>query len=79
MTTDRTLAVVYLPTARAITIDMSRFRDPVVARWFDPTNGTYSAATDGSIPNAGLRQFKPNRANRAGDSDWVLVLTAANT
>jgi hypothetical protein len=79
MTTDGRLAVVYLPTPRAITVDMSRFRAPVTARWFDPTNGSYTAATEGSIANTSTREFKPNRPNSQGEGDWVLVLASGPT
>jgi hypothetical protein len=76
MAADRSLAVIYLPTASTITVNMSRFSGPVSARWFDPTNGTYTPVSGGPIPNAGSRQFEPKRANSEGDSDWVLLLTA---
>jgi hypothetical protein len=79
MTADRTLAVVYLPTLRPITVDMTRFSGPVTARWFDPTNGTSSAIAGGPIPNAGRRQFELGRANSEGEGDWVLVLAAPDT
>ena len=79
MTADRTLAVIYLPTPRTITVNMSRFKGPVTARWFDPTNDSYTAATDGPILNAGSRQFKPDRPNSEGDTDWVLVLGTGAT
>jgi hypothetical protein len=75
-TADGTLAIVYLPTPRAITVDMTRLKGPVTARWFDPTNGTSRSAADGVLPNSGSRQFTPGGSNSQGDPDWVLVLTA---
>ncbi len=79
MTADRSLAVVYLPSASTITVNMARFRGPVSARWFDPTSGIYTAVAGGPIPNAGSRQFKPNRTNSEGDGDWVLLLTTSDS
>lgn len=70
---NRTLAVVYMPVARAVTIDLRRFAGPVRARWFDPTSGAYTriALPDGA---AGKRQFTPPARNSTGDQDWVLLL-----
>jgi hypothetical protein len=79
MTADGRVAVVYLPTRRAITVDMRRFSGPVTARWFDPTNGSYAAAAAGPIPNAGSHEFEHGPANGQGDGDWVLVLVTRDT
>jgi hypothetical protein len=73
------LAIVYLPTPRTITVDMSRLSAPVTARWFDPTSGTYTPAANGILANSGTRRFAPNSTNSQGDSDWVLVLDASHT
>jgi hypothetical protein len=77
ITADGTQAVVYMPTARAITVDLSRFSAPVTARWFDPTNGRYSPAAEGPLPNAGTQQFAPAGTNSEGSGDWVLVFSTA--
>jgi hypothetical protein len=78
MTPDGKLAIAYLPTPRAITVDMSRFAGPVMANWYDPTSGSYTAVDSAPVPNSGTRQFKPNRRNGDGDRDWVLVLTVGH-
>jgi hypothetical protein len=78
MTADGSLGIVYVPTPRTITVAMSRFRGPVTARWFDPTNGSYTAATDGPMANNGTYEFKPNGTNSQGDGDWVLVLISGD-
>lgn len=78
ITSDGSTAIVYLPSPRPITVDLTRFPGPVTARWFDPTNGTFTAAASGTIPNAGTRSFDRDRANGAGAQDWVLVLTAGS-
>jgi hypothetical protein len=79
VTADGSLAVVYLPTPRTITVDMTRFRGPVTARWFDPTNGAYTPAAGRVLPNTGTQQFTPGSANSQGDPDWVLVLSTGST
>lgn len=74
---DGSYAVIYMPTARAITLEMSRLCGPATAKWFDPTTGTYRAISGSPFPNIGTRQFTPPGNNAAGDSDWVLLLDAA--
>jgi hypothetical protein len=76
-TPDGTLVVAYLPTIRTITVDMSKLSGPVIARWYDPTEDTYVAASDSPLENAGNKQFTPPGNNRSGDGDWVLVLETA--
>jgi hypothetical protein len=70
------LLVAYLgPTfSGSVTIDMTKLRGTVTARWFDPTNATYTAI--GSYANTGTRAFTIPGNNSAGDSDWVLRLDA---
>ena len=75
-TGDGAWVVVYMPTARTVTVNMSSLRRAAVGRWFDPTNGTYLTIPGKLIPNTGSRQFTPPGNNHAGDSDWVLVLNA---
>jgi hypothetical protein len=76
-TSDGSYVVVYMPTARTITVDMARLRGPASAQWFDPGNGTYRAISASPLPNAGSRKFTPPGTNSAGDSDWVLLLNAS--
>jgi hypothetical protein len=74
LTSDGTLMIAYLPSARPITVDMSKLAGPVTARWYDPTSGTYSLVGGSPLPNAGIRHFQPAYKNSVGDADWVLVL-----
>ena len=68
----------YLPTVRTITVDMSKLSgSSVTARWYDPTNDTYSTVAGSPFANIGTRQFTPPGNNAEGSSDWVLVLEAA--
>ncbi len=71
---DGSVAVVYIPGSRAILIDLSRFRAPVEAHWFDPTDGGKQRVQAGVLPNKGNHEFSPPEKNAAGDSDWILLL-----
>jgi hypothetical protein len=72
-TPDGTLGLVYMPTARTITVALDSFSGAVTARWFDPTAGTQTAGS--SMPNTGTHAFTPPAASHSdGSSDWVLVL-----
>jgi hypothetical protein len=76
-TSDGTLVVVYMPSIRPITVDMSKFSGPTTARWYDPTTGDYINISDGPFSNTDARQFTPPGKNDADDGDWVLVLEAS--
>jgi hypothetical protein len=73
-TSDGTLVIVYMPTIRTITVDMSTFSGLTAARWYDPTNGQYIGVSSSPFENTGFRQFTPPGNNHDGDEDWVLVL-----
>jgi hypothetical protein len=74
-TPDGKLAIAYLPTVRTFTIDLSKLAANAVARWYDPTAGTFAPAAPVSR-NGSVETFRPPDKNSAGDSDWLLVLTA---
>ena len=76
-TPDGRLVMAYLPSGGVITVDMTKLMGPARGRWFDPSRGTYIKVSGSPIPNAGTKEFKPPGKNGDGDSDWVLVLTAA--
>ena len=73
-TPDGKLLMAYLPTARTVTVDMTRMSGPARARWFDPTDGTYATIAGSPFANTGARQFVSPGSNNDGDQDWVLVL-----
>lgn len=75
-TPDGRLAIAYAPTIRPLTIDMTRLSASVTARWFDPSDGAYTAIADSPFSNIGSRTFTPPGPNHDGDGDWVLVLEA---
>ncbi|WP_088342969.1 MULTISPECIES: glycoside hydrolase family 140 protein [Rhodomicrobium] len=79
LTADRKLALVYLPTAREISIDLGKFDGKVVsARWIDPSSGKETDAGGSVETSGGRKSFTPPGQNAAGDGDWVLVLRVAN-
>ena len=78
-TPDGAYVVVYMPTARTITLDMSRLRGPATAEWFDPGAGTFKVISGSPLPNSGSREFTPPGTNASGDSDWVLLLNASES
>jgi Protein of unknown function (DUF4038)/Putative collagen-binding domain of a collagenase len=74
-TGDGSLAIVYLPGDREITIDLAQLAGPnVAARWYDPADGTFAAIEGSPFSATGQRQFRPDPDNSAGFSDWVLIL-----
>jgi len=76
-TPDGAWIVAYMPTIRAITVDMSRLGSAADAAWYDPSDGSQRPVAGSPFPNAGSRSFTPPGANADGDGDWVLVLHAA--
>jgi hypothetical protein len=73
-TSDRKLAIVYVPTVRPVTVDMAKLKGRVLARWYDPTNGRYTRVSGPLLSNSGERRFTPPGKNGDGDGDWVLTL-----
>ena len=75
-TPDGGLAMAYVPSSRTITVDLSTLSGSVTARWYDPTNGTFTSVPGSPFPNAGSVQLATPGTNAGGDGDWVLVLEA---
>jgi hypothetical protein len=78
-TDDGSLVVAYMPTLRPLTVDMTRLAGPAIARWYDPTDGSFTDVGGAPIANVGSVTFRPPNQNRAGDGDWVLVLETVGT
>jgi len=69
---DGSFALSYLPTKRALTIDLSKLSGAKVnASWFSPR--TEEATSAGSITEKKRHEFEP-----PADGDWVLVLDDAD-
>ncbi len=75
-TPDGRLAIAYLPTDRAVTVDMARMAGPRVrAQFYDPTDGRYEPAAGSLLSPHGVHVFRAPGENAAGDSDWILLLS----
>jgi len=73
-TSDGSAAVIYIPSARPISVNMTALSRPARPVWFDPACGNYTRGKP--IMNVGIRQFTPPGQNCSGDGDWVLLLIA---
>ena len=71
-TGDLLLAYVGPDHSGSLSVDLSKMRGSVTARWLDPTSGSYRSI--GSFPNTGTQSFTPPGANSAGAGDWILRL-----
>ena len=79
-TPDGSYLIAYMPTAREITVNMGSLKGPASAKWFDPTNGTYTTVPGGPFANAGTRNITPpGYSHDDGASDWVLLLDASRS
>jgi Protein of unknown function (DUF4038)/Putative collagen-binding domain of a collagenase len=76
-TPDGAYVLVYVPTARTITVNMTNLKASAAGKWFDPSNGAYTSIAGSPFANKGTQQFTPPGNNHAGDSDWVLLLDAS--
>jgi hypothetical protein len=71
-TKDGGTGIAYMPTARAITVDMTKISgNEATAWWFNPRSGKTDSI--GECPTSGKKQFTP-----PGDGDWILVLDDAS-
>jgi hypothetical protein len=73
-TADGRLALVYVPSARTMAVDLTRFTGSVTARWYDPTTGLFRAITGSPFPNTQPGDFVTPGTHSDGPADWVLVL-----
>ncbi len=72
---DGSFVLSYLPHATSVTANLSQLSGPnVVARWYDPANGTFKTISGSPFPASGTRIFSSAGTNSSGFDDWVLVL-----
>ncbi|MFC0429738.1 DUF4038 domain-containing protein [Kutzneria buriramensis] len=74
-TADGRLAMVYVPTARTLTVDLDKMRPGAVAYWYDPTSGAFQPAKPST--DHGPAQFTTPGHNHLGEDDWVLRISSA--
>lgn len=73
---DGSFALVYLPQARTVAIDLSQLAGPrISARWYDPAGGTF-AKDAGSPTDYSLNELllRPPAHSISGLGDWALLL-----
>lgn len=68
-TRDGRLAVIYIPTARTISVSPSALASGARAEWIDPVSGERRPAPMSAT-------FTTPAANAGGDGDWLLLLTS---
>ena len=73
-TSDGRLAIAYVPIEATLTVNMAQLSGQITARWFDPTNNTYTSIAGSPFPNTGSLQFNHPGNNSDGFTDWLLVL-----
>ena len=84
VTTPGSYALVYLPQVGSVTVNMAKLSGATKARWFNPENGTYTAASPcgtTSCSNSGTRTFTSPPARQSPPdyvNDWILVLELEN-
>jgi hypothetical protein len=77
-TADKRLSVTYVPStgteSRNLTVDLAQFCGLISARWYNPTNGRWTAISDVPLANRHSRAFRTPGANGTKTNDWLLVL-----
>jgi hypothetical protein len=76
---DGSLVVAYMPVSTSWPVDMGQLSGPhVVARWYDPANGTFKSISGSPFVASGVQYVpSPGGVNSSGFEDWVLVLESA--
>jgi hypothetical protein len=77
-TMDGKLAITYFPStgvdSREFTVDAGLFAGPVVARWYNPCNGSFVLLQDSPLANHGRGRLSTPGNNGTSANDWVLIL-----
>jgi Protein of unknown function (DUF4038)/Putative collagen-binding domain of a collagenase len=77
ITDDRSLAVFYLPSSRAVHVNLLRLAGRnITARWYAPAEGRSARAQAVRTWVTEAHSFDPPPSNGGGEKDWVLVLAA---
>lgn len=73
---DRSLAVVYVPTERTITLDLGQLAAGVdTITWVDPVTG--EPAFGATTVDVGPIRLETPGENAGGDGDWIVTVTAS--
>jgi hypothetical protein len=69
----KSTAIAYLPSARSISINLAALSGPHVnLSWYDPSSGA-STTIEAAVANTGIRSLLPPTKNASGFGDWVLL------
>lgn len=75
LASDGSFAFIYTPVGAGSTVNLASLSiSSIPARWYDPTNGTFTNASGTPFTNSGTHAFTTPGTNSTGDSDWILVL-----
>ncbi|HXC35040.1 MAG TPA: DUF4038 domain-containing protein, partial [Candidatus Acidoferrales bacterium] len=77
---DGTLGIAYCPKSTTLTLCLTNFAGPVVAKWYDPAAGTYAPIAGSPFANTIVATNLATPGNNsAGDPDWVMLLETASS
>lgn len=71
---DGSLIMIYMPSNRTMTVDMTKLSGTATCRWFDPMDGSYTVDAASPHENTGTHEFSRAASNSNSEADWVLVL-----
>jgi hypothetical protein len=78
LASDGSFAVIWKNDTNSITVVMSNLQPSSVrARWYDPSNNTYTTVSGSPFANTGSQSIGHPGNNSGGTTDWVLVLDSA--
>lgn len=74
---DGSMMVAYIPPSNKghIKVDLSVVSKPAFEYWFDPTEGSYITINLSQTADTINREFKIPGKNKAGEHDWVLLIS----
>jgi hypothetical protein len=73
---DWSWAIVYVPTERTLTLDLTRIVDPPTVAWVDPADAARPPMTAVVDPSGRVSTPRPNSD---GGRDWLLLITSGRT
>jgi hypothetical protein len=76
-TLDGTLAIIYIPSARTVTVNLGKLKGQVSAQWYDPAGNTFVTVKGSPFANRNKHDFVTPGKNSDGDEDFVLLLKTA--
>jgi hypothetical protein len=72
--TSGSYSLTYCPNSTTLTVNLAAFKGRTRARWYDPSNGTFTGISGSPFHNHSSHDFTLPGNNHDGNPDWVLVL-----